>query len=321
MEQLPAKLSGAAVREVEDALEGLDVPLGGLLEAAHATGDVEHLALAAEGLCDGGHGVDIIACANLKELAEVEVGQPLDGAQVGAVERAELGRHAEERRCDVTEAQRMAADRHDGRPPLTHPMRRPVLRWAAQPSRSRTPPLTDAINTPLPTRPQPARLPPSFRVSRNLAHPPPFLDNLTRATLPTSSLSPPPTVDWAHPRPSVNTVPFRAPSIVLNHVQPTDSSVDTLLRVSSRSMSTYSNSSISIQDTQAPSTLAASFSRWWFQPETLLTQEDRSESPSETKKKCPYSSLLLTSLFTLCMRTCRSISQKSSRILSRAAGF
>ncbi|KAF8203197.1 triacylglycerol lipase [Pholiota molesta] len=160
---------------------------------------------------------------------------------------------------------------------------RPVLRWATPPSRSRTPPLTDAINTPLPTRPQPARLPPSFRAARNLAHPPPFLDNLTRATLPTSSLSPPPPVDWAHTRPSVTT--SRPPSIVLNHVQPTDSSVDTLLRVSSRAMSTYSDPSISIQDTQAPSTLAASFSRWWFQPETLLAQEDRSESPSETKKK------------------------------------
>ncbi|KAF9479704.1 alpha/beta-hydrolase [Pholiota conissans] len=50
-------------------------------------------------------------------------------------------------------------------------------------------------------------------------------------------------------------------------------------------MSNSSLSSLSIQDTQAPSTISASFSRWWFQPDTLLSQEDRSESPTEIKKK------------------------------------
>ncbi|PPQ65778.1 hypothetical protein CVT24_011995 [Panaeolus cyanescens] len=119
----------------------------------------------------------------------------------------------------------------------------------------------EAINTPLqmPLRPPVARLPPYFRHSR--LHPPPFYDNLTRSTLPTSSLSPPP-------------LPL-APSI---HVPQSRSSLDTLRSVHTRFLSTSSSSN----------------SSWWFfqQPDStssdnqdLLSQEDQSKTPCEIKKK------------------------------------
>ncbi|KJA25859.1 hypothetical protein HYPSUDRAFT_386843 [Hypholoma sublateritium FD-334 SS-4] len=115
-----------------------------------------------------------------------------------------------------------------------HEHKTPMLRWLNPAG------LADAINSALPAQPQRARLPPAFRA----AHPPPFFDNLTRSTLPTASLSPPP--------PTL----ARPPPLAL---APAHSSIDTLRRVHTHS------AVVSIRETEAPTTLAASFSKWWFQ--------------------------------------------------------
>lgn len=73
--------------------------------------------------------------------------------------------------------------------------------------------LQEPLITPLPV----ARLPPSFR-ARNLARPPPFLDNLTRSTLPTSSLSPP--LQVATSSTDVPLSEIQLPPIILNHSPP-----------------------------------------------------------------------------------------------------
>ncbi|KAH9486571.1 Triacylglycerol lipase 2 [Psilocybe cubensis] len=133
-----------------------------------------------------------------------------------------------------------------------HSMARPVLKWVNQ----RT--LGEAINTPLPTPPAPARLPPppSFRPSHLAIHPPPFCDNLTRATLPTASLSPPLPVENQSTHLSLD--PVRPPPILRLQSKPTRSSLDSLRSVS-RPSSTYA---------PAESTSALS-SKWWFQSDAL----------------------------------------------------
>ena len=167
----------------------------------------------------------------------------------------------------------------------------PVLRWLSNltPDQSTTSlSIEEAINTPLPSRPPKAKLPPSFRPSHQITHPPPFFDNLTRSTMPTASLSPPPTV-------SSHSVPLHAdlarpPPIVLTHSQPTRSSIDSLRSVHTRSMSTFSVSTPTI-DLQSPTVSSSTWS--WFFPqsksETLLAQEDRPQNDQqkeEIKKKC-----------------------------------
>ncbi|KDR85381.1 hypothetical protein GALMADRAFT_234224 [Galerina marginata CBS 339.88] len=153
----------------------------------------------------------------------------------------------------------------------------PVVRWMS----NARPALDEAINTPLPTRPPRARLPPSFQPSRMLIHPPPFFDNLTRSTMPTASLSPPLPVE-KHPGSVADTI--RPPPIVLLHSNPTRSSLDSLRSVS-RSMSTYSASAIPVPELQRSSTVS---SKWWFQTDSLLSQDDRPETAQqkeEIKKK------------------------------------
>ena len=155
----------------------------------------------------------------------------------------------------TSQACRMSAD-------SSHERTTPMLRWLNPAG------LADAINSALPAPPQRARLPPAFRA----AHPPPFFDNLTRSTLPTASLSPPP--------PSVPALALaRPPPIVL---APTHSSIDTLRRVHTHSAAAATV--VSIQETEAPTTLAASFSKWWFQ------SDSSKESLEEVKKKCASSS-------------------------------
>ena len=159
--------------------------------------------------------------------------------------------------------------------------------------------LIEAMNTPLPTRPKPARLPVSFRASM---HPPPFFDNLTRSTLPTASLSPPLSVQH-HPSDKI-----RPPPIVLLHSQPTHSSVDSLRSVHTRSFSTLSEIDSS----------ANSFSRWWFQSDTklnLLSQEQSPEQKEPLKKKCKLFPLLF--LFSPSSPPSRPLSSQPSCILSR----
>ncbi|KAF8973581.1 Alpha/Beta hydrolase protein [Flammula alnicola] len=143
----------------------------------------------------------------------------------------------------------------------------PVLRWLSNSNSTHQPALDEAMNTPLPTRPQPARLPPSFRASHMVIHPPPFFDNLTRSTLPTSSLSPPLRVENS-PAPSLDATIARPPPIVLTHVPPTRSSIDTL------------------RDVQGSATTSASSSRWWFQSDFFSSQDDGpSIAPKEEIKK------------------------------------
>lgn len=131
--------------------------------------------------------------------------------------------------------------------------------------------LNEAINTPLPTRPKPARLPSSFRAS---VHPPPFFDSLTRSTLPTASLSPPLSVQH-HPSDRI-----QPPPIVLLHSPLTHSSVDSLRSVHTRrSFSTLS---------EIDSPNSNSFSRWWFQSDNFFSesQEQTPVHEDDLKKKC-----------------------------------
>jgi triacylglycerol lipase len=128
--------------------------------------------------------------------------------------------------------------------------------------------LNEAINTPLPTLPKPARLLSSFRPSM---HPPPFFNSLTRSTLPTASLSPPLSVQH-HPSDKI-----RPPPIVLLQSPPVHSSVDSLRSVHTRSFSTLSE----IDSASTPS-----FSRWWS--DNLFSQEQIPDQKEILKKKCKF---------------------------------
>ncbi|KAJ3575983.1 hypothetical protein NP233_g744 [Leucocoprinus birnbaumii] len=146
--------------------------------------------------------------------------------------------------------------------------------------------LREALQEPLITPPPMAKLPPSFR-PRNIVRPPPFLDNLTRSTLPVSSLSPPLAV--ARNPSDVSAPEFHPPPIVLNHSPPRSNSIDTLRRMSlppSRTMSTISTtSSISSSSSFLSGLPNTSNFSWWFSEakeststSELLTEEDRAQS-------------------------------------------
>jgi len=122
-------------------------------------------------------------------------------------------------------------------------MERPIVRWL-----SRQASLDEALHEPL--------------FNRHLL--PPFFDNLTRSTLPTSSLSP----------------PLQSPSTLLT---PSPSSLDTLRSLSHR------NHARSIAT--SPPTIATSW--WWSQSQnvdSLLNEDDRADSPHQQqdniRKKC-----------------------------------
>ncbi|TFK36886.1 Alpha/Beta hydrolase protein [Crucibulum laeve] len=156
--------------------------------------------------------------------------------------------------------------------------------------------LNEALTEPLQlTRPPPARLPPSFSTSHNLSRPPPFLDNLTRSTLPTSSLSPPHYASvysedssFPHSAASHSANVIQPPPIVLTHSPPTRSSLDSLRSLSARSHTrTISTLTANSPDDTQTSTATSAFSRW-FQSESkdaLLTEDDRATSSAEIKKK------------------------------------
>ncbi|KAJ7596852.1 Alpha/Beta hydrolase protein [Mycena floridula] len=122
--------------------------------------------------------------------------------------------------------------------------------------------LDEALHEPL-RFPPPARLPELYN-SRSLRRPPPFLDNLTRSTLPLSSVSRP----YNH----YETTPIVSP--------PTGSSLDSL-----RSFSTTSRNS-------SPSVSEIPTSAWrWFQSENkenvdaMLDEEDRAETVQEERDR------------------------------------
>ncbi|KAF9566139.1 alpha/beta-hydrolase [Agrocybe pediades] len=172
---------------------------------------------------------------------------------------------------DKTLADRLNALFMPPRPP-------PILKWSSQSA------LQDALNTSLPTPPAPAKLPPSFRASRRIIHPPPFLDNLTRSTLPTASLSPPLPVERPQPtRPSLELV--KTPPIVLLQANPTRRSVDSL-RAFTR---TFTSDSISVtNDLQRQDTVqtsSSSTSKWWFQNDSKFFGTKEDVAPPSQKKK------------------------------------
>ncbi|CAA7268008.1 unnamed protein product [Cyclocybe aegerita] len=196
--------------------------------------------------------------------------------------------------------------------PTASQSKAPVLRWLSNLTNSNSQPpsparsslslnlqppspslslLNEALNTPLilpsPIIPRPplAKLPPSFRAAHNVTHPPPFFDNLTRSTLPTSSLSPPPTVS-THPVPQVDLA--RPPPIVLNHSPPSRTSLDSLRSLHTRSMTTYSITSITSLDSVSQKSSTTTSASWWsFQQFTksnkdaLLADEDRPQTQQQ----------------------------------------
>lgn len=159
--------------------------------------------------------------------------------------------------------------------------------------------LKEALNEDiLPTAPPHARLPSSFYASRALSRPPPFLDNLTRSTLPTASLSPGiPLYRGLSIAHSVGPNDLQRPSAEVSRVSysppKSRNSIDTLRSVRDRSIHLAPS-------VPSPSTTAstAPTSWWWFQGDnkqnvdTLLQEEDRADSVIEEqrnlRKKCKY---------------------------------
>ncbi|KAF8078798.1 triacylglycerol lipase [Lyophyllum atratum] len=172
----------------------------------------------------------------------------------------------------------------------------PVLRWRTSLSSSSTPlsstppsptlaSLNEALHEPLPSPPLPVRPPPALLP--DLRRPPPFLDNLTRSTLPTSSLSPPLSVS-SHPSPSPS--PSHAP-LLLTHSTPAQSSLDSLRSLSSRDHVRSLSTSSATSSALTLSTPSPTLSRWWFQSEnkenvtTLLNQDDRADYIQQQQHK------------------------------------
>ncbi|KAI0066489.1 alpha/beta-hydrolase [Artomyces pyxidatus] len=155
--------------------------------------------------------------------------------------------------------------------------------------------LQDALNSSLPTPPPSAHhpvhpsIPPSFLPHRS----PPFLQNLTRSTLPTASLSNLP----FSPRPYDPPIDTQAPGtpIVVQHSPPERSSIDALRSLRDRAI-TYFPSTTPTPPPRGPPSHSASFSTssalsWWFQSENkehvdeLLGEEDRAGTAEEEASK------------------------------------
>ncbi|KAJ6519641.1 Alpha/Beta hydrolase protein [Mycena sanguinolenta] len=134
--------------------------------------------------------------------------------------------------------------------------------------------LNEALTEPI-AFPPTAHLPQSFHASRALSRPPAFVDNLTRSTLPTASLSP-----------ASEENPYDVP--VVNSSPPRGSSVGILRSVSLRDH--HRKSSMHSAAAQPPTTPESSIARWWFQSEnkenvdTLLEQEDRADSVQQEQR-------------------------------------
>lgn len=151
--------------------------------------------------------------------------------------------------------------------------------------------LNEALHEPIQRLPKP-RLPDSFHPH---THPPPFLDNLTRSTLPISSLSPAISVrNGRAPREAYTNNPLHSPPIFLNSSQSKRSSLDTLRSVSSRDH----KQTLSVESTSSVEPVTSPFNWNWFQPggkedvDPLLDEEDRAETVADEqqrfKKKCTH---------------------------------
>ncbi|KAK7059168.1 lipase 2 [Paramarasmius palmivorus] len=158
--------------------------------------------------------------------------------------------------------------------------------------------LNEALHEPLdlPKPPPPAR-PPSFYGSRNLTRNPPFIDSLTRSTLPTASLSAAPQCSSSRsPSPRAHTS-LPAPSIRPSHSPPTRTSLETLRSVSRRDSSfrtqranhtrSASATSISASDEDSDQGKPNFINWWWFQNgnksdvDRLLGEDDRADTVQE----------------------------------------
>ncbi|KAJ6604471.1 alpha/beta-hydrolase [Mycena vulgaris] len=142
--------------------------------------------------------------------------------------------------------------------------------------------LNEALTEPL-AFPPTAHLPDSFNTSRALTRAPPFLDNLTRSTLPTASLSPP--ISTAVP-PDEN--PFNA--VTTQHSPPERSSIATLRSLSLRDHRRSRSLHTLAAPAEPPAQSESSIARWWFQSENkdnvdaLLHEDDRADSVQQEQR-------------------------------------
>lgn len=210
----------------------------------------------------------------------------------------------------------------------------PILRWfqtqmssslppSPSPSRPQTPhsaALSEAMHNRLPTRPDPAHLPSQYHANIR----PPMLDELTRSTLPTSSLTAPHPSDPPADRLGHHT-PDSAYPLLLNRIPPSAparTSVDALRTLYTKAAPTVP----SHQQTRSIS-IPTPF-RNWFQTEpandddkhsSILTEEDQDEDPEvereNIRKKCKYPANL-TDHFHSVEHPSRSLPEKPCRILS-----
>ncbi|KAJ7042426.1 Alpha/Beta hydrolase protein [Mycena alexandri] len=184
-----------------------------------------------------------------------------------------------------SEAPRMQAARKSAVQHMAPSSTQPILRWLGtwspyKPASPKTSPPSSC--PPFPDEPiavpATAHLPDSFSASRALSRPPPFLDNLTRSTLPTASISPSSTA------PEEN--PFHDVSI---HSPPKGSSVAVLRSLSQRDHR-RSRSLHTLAAPESPVQPESTIARWWFQSENkdnvdaLLDQEDRADSVQQEQR-------------------------------------
>ena len=177
----------------------------------------------------------------------------------------------------------------------------PIIRWfqtqlpptsptsSPQPQNPHSAALSAAIHDHLPTRPEPAHLPPQYHANIR----PPILNELTRSSLPTSSLTAP------HPADALgHHTPNSGHSQSLNRIPPSfpaRTSLDTLRTLYTKATPT------SPPHQQTRSITIPSPFRNWFQTESdkdddkhklLLTEEDQDEDSEvereNIRKKCKY---------------------------------
>ena len=219
---------------------------------------------------------------------------------------------------------RSTMSEHSPQPKL--PQAFPFLQWfnsrPASPSAALSEALHDGLK--LPARPDPARLPPSLNRSQSHRRAPSVFSNLTRSTLPTSSLSSPGqstessnthyTVDSEYP-------------VVLNHSPPsvpTRSSLDTLRSLQAPTTLRRTRPSSS-RHQQKRSIHLPSPIRSWFQSEppddkqheSILVEEDQAETADQERErirhKCPF---LLFVFWRMLMSRSRSIAEQPNSVLS-----
>lgn len=195
----------------------------------------------------------------------------------------------------------------------------PILRWfrsSAEPSRASSPSsaLSEALHDEslkLPSRPEAAVLSSSFKPH---IRPPPLLGNLTRSTLPTSSLSPPVQSTERSPDHASHFTVDSAYPVALNHSPPsipTRTSIDTLRNVQRRT-SSKKPPSPGHQQTRSLNISAPLMSWWSSDPppekkhEGILDEEDQADNSDEEREnirhKCRFSSLYHQHRTKLCRR-------------------